>query len=102
MDVIKSNVSLEATPTSDTHIVNKSYVDSKQKTISWAEYQALSEEEKKNGTLYNIPDMPTGGTDDFLMESDIATVLDSTATNKQAVIPHNVANGRFLVILTFL
>ena len=61
MDVIKSNVSLEATPSSDTHIVNKSYVDSKQKTISWAEYQALSEEEKCNGALYDIPDMPTAG-----------------------------------------
>ena len=85
MDVIKSNVSLEATPSSDTHIVNKSYVDSKQKTISWTEYQALSEEEKNNGTLYDIPDMPTGGTDDFLTGSDIATVLDDTVTNKQVV-----------------
>lgn len=42
---------------------NKEYVDSKEKTISWADYQALSEAEKKNGTTYYIPDMPvsTGG-----------------------------------------
>lgn len=55
------------------------------KEITWAEYQALSEEEKNNGTRYDIPDMPTGGTDDFLRESDITTVLDSASTNKQVV-----------------
>ena len=34
MKVFKNNVSLEATPTSDTHVTNKSYVDSKQKKAS--------------------------------------------------------------------
>lgn len=58
MQVIKNNVSLEATPTSDTHIVNKGYVDGKTLTINWADYQALSEAEKNNGTVYYIPDMP--------------------------------------------
>lgn len=28
------------------------------KEISWAEYSALSDEEKNNGTLYAIPDAP--------------------------------------------
>lgn len=58
MQVFKNNVSLEATPASDTHVVNKEYVDSKSKTITWTEYQALSEAEKNNGTVYYIPDMP--------------------------------------------
>lgn len=48
-------------PTSGEHAANKDYVDAKQVTISWADYQALSEEEKRNGTFYNIPDMPTAG-----------------------------------------
>ena len=36
----------------------KGYTDAKERTILWADYQALSEEEKNNGTLYDIPDMP--------------------------------------------
>lgn len=45
------------------HATNKDYVDGKMVTKTWIEYQALSEEEQNNGTLYNIPDMPlnTGG-----------------------------------------
>lgn len=70
-------------PIKGEHATNKDYVDGKMVTKTWAEYQALSEAEKNNGTLYDIPDMPTGGTDDFLRESDITTVLDSTSTNKQ-------------------
>ena len=46
------------TPVDGVHATNKDYVDGKQVTISWADYQALSEEEKNNGTLYDIPDMP--------------------------------------------
>lgn len=72
MDVIKSNVSLEATPSSDTHIVNKSYVDSKQKTISWVEYQALSEAEKNNGTVYYIPDMPVSSGGEIIGDVEYA------------------------------
>lgn len=64
MEVFKNNVSLEATPTGDTHVTNKAYVDSKQITISWADYQALSEDEKNNGTTYYIPDMPTSAIDE--------------------------------------
>lgn len=37
---------------------NKKYVDDKEKTLTYAEYQALSEEEKNNGTTYYVPDMP--------------------------------------------
>ena len=50
-------------PTEGEHATNKDYVDNKQVTISWVEYQALSESEKNNGTVYYIPDMPvsTGG-----------------------------------------
>ena len=54
----KNQVSV-VSPVNGEHATNKEYVDSKQKTISWADYQALSDEEQKNGTLYNIPDMPT-------------------------------------------
>ena len=49
------------TPVDGVHATNKDYVDGKQVTISWADYQALSEEEKCNGALYDIPDMPTAG-----------------------------------------
>lgn len=45
-------------PVDGEHAANKDYVDAKQVTISWAEYQALSESEKNNGTVYYIPDMP--------------------------------------------
>lgn len=45
-------------PVDGEHATNKEYVDNKQVTISWVEYQALSEEEKCNGTVYYIPDMP--------------------------------------------
>lgn len=55
MHKIKNN------PSENDDAVNKEYVDSKEKTISWNDYQALSEEEKNNGTTYFIPDMP--GTD---------------------------------------
>lgn len=33
----------------------------KEKTITYAEYQALSDEEKNNGTTYYVPDMPQSG-----------------------------------------
>ena len=53
MHKIKNN------PSENDDAVNKEYVDSKEKTISWNDYQALSEEEKNNGTTYFIPDMPS-------------------------------------------
>ena len=81
MEVFKNNVSLEATPTSDTHVTNKSYVDSKQKTISWAEYQALSEAEKNNGTVYYIPDMPVSTSGEVIREVErLNGCLASNAT----------------------
>lgn len=46
------------TPVDGVHATNKDYVDGKIKTITWAEYELLTEEEKNNGTLYDIPDMP--------------------------------------------
>ena len=55
--IFKNPVSV-VSPVNGEHATNKEYVDSKQVTISWADYQALSEEKQKNGTLYNIPDMP--------------------------------------------
>lgn len=58
---IRNNIELMATPTEGSHVANVDYVDGKQKTISWADYQALSEDEKNDGTLYDIPDMPTAG-----------------------------------------
>ena len=48
-------------PVDGEHATNKDYVDNKQKTINWDDYQTLSESEKRNGTLYDIPDMPTTG-----------------------------------------
>ena len=68
MQVFKNNVSLEATPASDTHVTNKKYVDGKTKTISWDEYQALSEAEKNNGTVYYIPDMPVSASGEAIGE----------------------------------
>ena len=56
---IRNNIDLMATPTKGSHVANVDYVDGKMKTITWAEYEALTEEEKNNGTLYDIPDMPT-------------------------------------------
>ena len=58
---IRNNIDLMATPTEGSHIANVDYVDGKMKTITWADYQALSEDEKNDGTLYDIPDMPTAG-----------------------------------------
>ncbi|MGN1358671.1 MAG: hypothetical protein ACI4WU_04820 [Bacilli bacterium] len=52
MHKIKNN------PISDDDAVNKEYVDDKEKTLTYAEYQVLSEEEKNNGTTYFIPDLP--------------------------------------------
>lgn len=48
-------------PVNGEHATNKDYVDGKMVTKTWAEYQALSEGEKCNGALYDIPDMPTAG-----------------------------------------
>lgn len=40
--------------------------------ISWAEYQALSEEEKNNGTLYTIPDMPVSTSGEIIGDVEYA------------------------------
>lgn len=96
MQVIKNNVSLEATPTSDTHVINKKYVDGKQVTISWAEYQALSEEEKNNGTAYYIPDMPVSARGEVIGEVERLNgrlTTDVTNLEKDSIIPF-VADGR--------
>ena len=65
-------------PTEGEHATNKDYVDSKQKEISWADYQALPEEEQNNGTLYIIPDMPVEYSD---TDTD-----ENNADNKQKTI----------------
>lgn len=83
---IRNNIELMATPTKGSHVANVDYVDGKQKTISWAEYQALTEDEKNDGTLYDIPDMPTAaGQDDVLRTSDVVTELNDTVTDDQVV-----------------
>lgn len=46
------------TPISDDDAANKGYVDGKQRTLSYADYLALSEEEQNNGTTYFVPDLP--------------------------------------------
>ncbi len=60
MEVFKNNVSLEATPTGDTHVVNKKYSDTKIKVIelTQAEYDLLSAEEKNKEVFYKITDAP--------------------------------------------
>lgn len=55
---LKSNINLDASPTDPKHIVNKEYVDGNHVEISWADYQSLPDEEKNNGTIYFVPDMP--------------------------------------------
>lgn len=100
MHKIKNN------PISEDDATNKEYVDSKGKTISWADYQALTEEEKNNGTTYFIPDMPvsdtriTYSTDEIIVGTwidnrpiyrkviDLGTLPNANTVN----IPHNIDN----------
>ena len=63
----KNPISVVA-PVDGVHATNKDYVDNKQVTISWTEYQALSEEEKCNGTVYYIPDMPVSASGEAIGE----------------------------------
>ncbi len=63
--------------TSESSIVKCMKGVSKEKTISWAEYQALSEEEKNNGTTYYIPDMPQNGVIPDVPLTDV-TFTDTT------------------------
>lgn len=68
-------------PTSGEHATNKEYVDAKQVTISWADYQALSESEKNNGTVYYIPDMPVSTSGEAIGEVErLNGYLASNAT----------------------
>lgn len=57
---IRNNIDLMATPTGDTHIVNKRYADTKIKVIelTQAEYDLLSLEEKNKEVFYKITDAP--------------------------------------------
>lgn len=98
MEVFKNNVSLETTPTDDTHITNKGYVDSKSKTISWEDYQALSETEKNNGTTYYIPDIPEPNTNIYYSTDEmvIGTWIDDRTLYRKTfstTMPETITDG---------
>ena len=89
---IRNNIELMATPTKGSHVANVDYVDGKQKTISWAEYQALTEDEKNDGTLYDIPDMPTAGQGGRIEENvDCRAAIRAVVRHRQvAVYEHHI------------
>lgn len=87
-------------PVDGEHATNKDYVDNKMVTKTWVEYQALSEAEKNNGTVYYIPDMPvsTGGVvaNEWKLfksvtgstEIDISSLLDKNELLIEAISNH--------------
>lgn len=90
-------------PVDGEHAANKDYVDNKQVTISWTEYQALSEEEKCNGTVYYIPDMPvsTGEVaqlkqvvlfDDGFETTGNITLTESALNYSIIIFEHSISN----------
>lgn len=79
MHKIKNN------PSENDDAVNKEYVDSKEKTISWAYYQALPEAEKKDGTTYFIPDMPVDTNGNVIGEVEYGTFILTNAITSIAV-----------------
>lgn len=65
------------TPRDPDDITNKEYVDGKQVEISWAEYQALSEDEKMNGTIYFVPDMPVSTSGEIIGDVEYGNFFSS-------------------------
>ena len=54
--------------------------------ISWADYQALSEEEKNNDTVYYIPDMPVSSGESYSTEEQvIGTWIDGKPLYRRVI-----------------
>lgn len=76
-EVLSGKLTVGTAPTNNMDVTTKLYVDNKQIELTQAQYDALTPEEKNNGTTYFITDAPGGGgnVDDVYVNG--VSVLDS-------------------------